>query len=335
MKDYYFILGIPFAERNIDAITNAYKSLCADLHPDKYKETDCRQRTEEINEAYLVLSDECIKDKYDEHLIKSKLGNSNEYDSDLDSQINAKREEAKRFTSSFFEQYNKQKTQKSKFSWCRGHGIALIIFLVLSLLGIVVYIISNPFSFKVPDDWSYYEMGNAFSISVPPTLEVRHDDDPYTQNLNKLPYDLNNRDVIFQQKNLSNLSNSAKQTYCRILINYYNEPGAFPRYNETEDINNEAKQFLDEIVYQEVVVPSYLIGSPSYAWIDINGIKAIETSYQRKSSAGKGIVCCKIYLLSNYDELVKIVVAYREGDSQIWANDMSNVIKTFKWKNLK
>jgi len=135
MKDYYSILGIPFAEKNIEVIRNAYKSLCAELHPDKYKGADCQQRTEEVNEAYLVLSDVSLKDKYDEYMITSENGDLAAKAPDLLAAISLKQEDAKRFTSDFFDKYNQHKTKKSKAKWWNGCGIVFVIFMILGSIG--------------------------------------------------------------------------------------------------------------------------------------------------------------------------------------------------------
>ena len=55
--------------------------------------------------------------------------------------------------------------------------------------------------------------------------------------------------------------------------------------------------------------------------------------YSRKGMEGP--VSCAIYLLQNYDEMVKIVVSYRETDAELWQTDLDDVIKTFAWNTLK
>ena len=72
------------------------------------------------------------------------------------------------------------------------------------------------------------------------------------------------------------------------------------------------------------------IGEPTYEWIDISGTKAIEIKYRRKGNQNY-TTSCTIYLLFNYDEMVKMVIAYREQERNLWLPDLDNVIKTFKW----
>jgi hypothetical protein len=86
---------------------------------------------------------------------------------------------------------------------------------------------------------------------------------------------------------------------------------------------------LREMVENELE-PFKLIGEPLYKWISIEGTKAIEISY-RRTGADKYTTACKIYLLFNGNEMVKIIVSYREQESDIWLPDLTNIIKTFTW----
>jgi hypothetical protein len=73
--------------------------------------------------------------------------------------------------------------------------------------------------------------------------------------------------------------------------------------------------------------------TPTYKWININGTKGIDISYSRNGV--EGVVICHIYLFFNYDELAKIVTAYRKVDEDRWKQDVDNIIKTFEWNTLK
>ena len=83
----------------------------------------------------------------------------------------------------------------------------------------------------------------------------------------------------------------------------------------------------------EEIKPYTYVDTPTWRWIDINGTKAIEGSYKRNGENGP--VKCKIYLLSNYSEMVKIIITFREKDSQQWESDLNHVIQTFKWETLR
>jgi len=66
-KDYYAILGVP---RNADSkqISEAFRRLARQYHPDVNKDPQAAEKFKEINEAYQVLSDPEKRKRYDEML---------------------------------------------------------------------------------------------------------------------------------------------------------------------------------------------------------------------------------------------------------------------------
>lgn len=62
--DYYKILGLP-PSASIYEIKKAYRKLALEWHPDKNKNPNATNMFIKINEAYLILSDEEARDKYD------------------------------------------------------------------------------------------------------------------------------------------------------------------------------------------------------------------------------------------------------------------------------
>ena len=74
-----------------------------------------------------------------------------------------------------------------------------------------------------PNNWKNYEIYNAFTLSVPNSVELRKEFDVYTQEVKDISwhgYKINTRNLVFQQKGLSENNKEAFQTYCRIIINY-------------------------------------------------------------------------------------------------------------------
>lgn len=343
LKDYYSILGIQYGEDNHNTILNAYKSMSAKLHPNKYKKGDCKDRTLEINEAYLILTDPIVKKQYDDYYMAQTKGFDVSSSYYFLSMLNPKLDQAKTYTEDFFQKYERYKSRKQKTSWFSG---CLVAFLILSAIGQGIkgcvqgiqeaspppaQKISQLSSYSTPPNWSTYNIMNAFSISIPNTMEVRKEDDPYTKLLTNNHIAISNADVVFQQRELSQMTESGYSTYCRVLISYAEDySDEYLRHDETEEFNSETKKVFDELVEQEVA-PYTMIGYPSYKWIDINGTKAVQSSYRRNGDFGP--VNCKMYILFNYHEMTKIIIAYRENDSELWSEDMGNVIKTFKWVN--
>lgn len=170
-------------------------------------------------------------------------------------------------------------------------------------------------------------------ISVPNSMELRNDHDNYTQWVSKNQGILSCADAVFQQKNLSEMSDDSYQTYARVLIQHQSLLPADVEHNyESPGLSEEDYRNLREMVDEEIGPYSY-VETPTWRWIDINGTKAIEGTYRRNGENGP--VKCKFYLLSNYDEMVKMIIAYRESDSSFWESDLENVIKTFKWSRPK
>ncbi len=75
------------------------------------------------------------------------------------------------------------------------------------------------------------------------------------------------------------------------------------------------------------------VKTPTYDWVDIGGSKAIRIRYTR--TGVKGTVACTIYIFPNYDEMAKIVTAYRVNDESMWKTAVDNAVSTFKWKQPK
>lgn len=183
----------------------------------------------------------------------------------------------------------------------------------------------------IPDDWIKYEFDNSYLLSVPDNMELRHDYDVYTRWLADGLGFISSADVVFQQNNLSSFSAEARNTYARILVQHYSVPaGEADHFYEYPSLGEEDYVDLNEIVEGEVK-PASFIDSPKWRVIDILGTKAIEGTYKR--TGFEGPVKCKFYLLSNYNEMVKVIVAYREKESDVWEEDLSKVIYSFKWKN--
>ena len=259
------------------------------------------------------------------------------------SMFTPKIDQAKAYTDEFFRKYEKYKSRKQKTSWFSG---CLVAFLILGAIGQGVKgcvqgikdaspepatNVTQLASFGTPSNWSTYNIMNAFSISIPNTMEVRKEDDPYTKLLANNNFAISNADAVFQQKELSQMTKAGYSTYCRVLIAYsedYSEE--LLRHNETEEFDSETTKIFDDLVNQEVE-PYTILGTPMHKWVDINGTKAVQSSYRRQGDYGP--VNCKMYILFNYHEMAKIIIAYRENDSELWSEDMGNVIKTFKWNN--
>lgn len=329
MKNYYDILGLSPFEGSQEAILSAYKSGTSKLRESVYDKANIAQQLISLNEAYLVLLDELLKERYDHALRTSQT------DKDLENALLAKYSKAKDFITGKLATVPKRKKSKWPAIICGFFllsGFGQIIIGVLKPVLISSDATSQTLEQYLPSsEWKRYELSDAFNISIPNSMELRKENDPYTQILNSDV--LSNAEAVFQQKDLSMMSSEALDTYCRILIQHYGVPsGEVGHHNQAPYITQEDRDSLKEMVDAEVEPYSY-VTQPSFQWIDVAGTKALEATYKR--TGVNGPVNCHLYLLMNYDEVVKIVIAYRERDSDYWKTDMENVIRTFKWNVLK
>lgn len=63
-KDYYEILNLE-KDANQSEIKDAFRSQSKKWHPDKNKDADTKSRMQDINEAYIILSDPEARKRYD------------------------------------------------------------------------------------------------------------------------------------------------------------------------------------------------------------------------------------------------------------------------------
>ena len=331
MKNYYSILGLSTYEDNQDVILAKYKEITARLRSQVLSK-DVKNQLIEVNEAFLVLSDKELKKKYDYSF------SSNSQDNTLLSGISLKHDRAVQFVS---EKLDNAPKKRKKNKW----PAIICGFFLLSALGTVSRTCTQVYrqeksshaeiveTFITPSDWSEYKIAGAMTISVPNTMELRNDYDDYTQWMSNNIGVLSSADAVFQQKNLSEMSDDAYQTYARVLIQHYSFSPADVEYHyESPGLTSEDYRNLREMVDEEIKPYTY-IDTPTWRWIDINGTKAIEGSYRRNGENGP--VKCKIYQLSNYSEMAKIIIPFREKDSQQCESDLNHVIQTFKWDTLR
>ena len=329
MKNYYNILGLSSYEDSQDVVLLRYKEMTAHLRSQVLSK-DVKEQLIEVNEAFLVLSDKELKRKYDYSL------SSNSQDTTLLSGITLKHERAAQFVS---EKLDNAPKKRKKSKW----PAILCGFFLLSALGTVSRTCTQAYRqekssqaeivevFTAPSDWSEFNIDGAIKISVPNTLELRKDYDDYTQWMSNNIGVLSSADAVFQQKNLSEMSDDAYQTYARVLIQHYSfSPADVEHHYESPGLTAEDYRNLREMVDEEIKPYTY-VDTPTWRWIDINGIKAIEGSYRRNGDNGP--VKCKFYLLSNFSEIAKIIITFREKDSRRWESDLNSIIRTFKWEN--
>ena len=107
MKNYYNILGLSSYEDSQDVILAKYKEITARLRSQVLSK-DVKNQLNEVNEAFLVLSDKELKKKYD------YLFSSNPQDTTLQSSISLKHDRAVQFVS---EKLDNAPKKRKKNKW--------------------------------------------------------------------------------------------------------------------------------------------------------------------------------------------------------------------------
>ena len=284
-------------------------------------------------------------------------------DENLRQDINNARQYAKDLVDEFFASLRNDSKRAAKGAWDGAKGYVYV-GVLFAIIGLVVALCSSHYDsdvgdsdeikivkpevqvsnnssdirnnteqYQAPSDWTKYEIDGSFFISVPTTVELRHQDDVYTKQLDDMRLNINKDVVIFQQKNLSKGAND--NHYCRIIFQHFvGNREDFLRSKEQEFLGPEWQQSLTEMVTNELAGNQTLVGKPTFRWIDVNeNTKAIEVAYRRTGN-NNNTTHVTIYLLQNYNEMVKMLVSYREQEKDMWLPDLNNVIKTFKWNNL-
>lgn len=188
-------------------------------------------------------------------------------------------------------------------------------------------------------EWMNYEFSNAFTMSVPNTVELRNKNDLYSQEVKNVRwhgYKINLNNVAFQQKGLAVNSPEAFETYCRILVNYEKgNAGDFYKATEYEELGAEDILYLQKSVKQgNEAAGNEIIGEPEICWIKIGNIYALEFGYVRSGTEDNRV---QVYTYSffNNDETVTITLSYWVKDREKWEKDFQNLIRTFAWNKLK
>mgnify|MGYP003504227935 CR=1 FL=1 len=156
----------------------------------------------------------------------------------------------------------------------------------------------------------------------------------YTQIKKKYNLPVNDDIVIFQQDGLSRRTEAALGKYCRVMIQYISGSyGDFLNKTETDELNYEYAALFQEMVTAEIGPASRQMGEISYCWKEIKGQKFIEITYRRTGTDFDASipVKCKLCIFQNNNEMVKMILAYREKEKDIWENDFSLILKSFKW----
>ncbi|GAB6963285.1 hypothetical protein J5A51_04685 [Prevotella fusca JCM 17724] len=135
-------------------------------------------------------------------------------------------------------------------------------------------------------------------------------------------------------------TDSKKYFYSRVAIDYFREKqGTFAKRNEYILVS-EVYKLLDKMVDAEIKNPDLILNGPFYDCSETNQMPStdngftstyyLDTFYRRKGLTGNGPVSVHIFIMQNYDKMVKMMISYHDKDSLTF-NNLFQSIKTFKW----
>lgn len=338
IKNYYNILGIADGEQNPESIKYAYQSLSAELHPKKYTAYDCQSRTADINEAFLVLTDENLKREYDAYrqstATEEELASPSE---ELLTAIAHKKSQAEAFTAHFFAEYVEFQEKRKKNRKKNKHIVWIIVaclFLVPFLIGVISACprsarhVDELGAYETPQDWVNCRFGDIFSISVPPDMEFSIDESIEFMPINQFNgTEIQSEDMVLY-RTVSTTTDGEHAVICAYYV--VDNTDDYLRYNETEEVNSYSREELDKSV-EQIMSPLNIVGEPSYRWIDINGAKALEaTCFLFNDGYYNG----KLYMFNNYHELA-FLVTYFPTELSRYSTEFENIVRTFKWNHLQ
>ncbi len=369
-KDYYKILGIS-TSATADEVKKAYRSQSMRWHPDRNPGKDTTSIMQDINEAYNILRDTDTRARYDAEYasyMKAKYSQANTVKTEADYEVKDEtlkqdmgraRKDAEDYVREFFASL-KEDAAKAKTGAWQEIKPYLIGFLILQVIGVVLLVCGRSCKGKceqkalaelavppVPSsleafvptakdgDWQKNEFFEAFSVFIPPIMELRKKDSPYAQHLDSIGMASFDSLVVFCQRGLPDMAPEAFKAYSRIMLFYSKDSqGAYLNRNETVEVSPDDAGII-ETVDEQIGWASHLMGQISTKWIKVNGANGLQISYRRSGvEHDESIpVACRIVIFHDNNQAVMMILSYREKESGIWKDDFDKVLRSFKWIN--
>lgn len=228
--------------------------------------------------------------------------------------------------------------------------IALVgVIVIFAFIGIWKYSSNNP---KPHPDWTFYSFPNVFSISIPPTMEMRndlsitgkminafHDSKIFHMMCDECDIFYEKSKVIFQpvgmNSNERQVIAKASAIYARILINfdYNDEMGQRDIKFMTRSDFKEYDKIVGERYKTEYECMFPYLSNKTFVWhpskkMKINGKYCIVNEYERMGL--DGMVKIKKYIFLYDGKVIEITMSYRESEKEKFADDFEEVINSFK-----
>lgn len=371
-KDYYKILGISNSA-TADEVKKAYRSQSLRWHPDRNPGKDTTSVMQDVNEAYNILKDCDTRTRYDVEYaayMRAKNSPTNTVKTEADYEVRDEtlkrdmgraRKEAENYVKEFLASLREDANKAKNGAW-EAIKPYLIGFVILQAIGLLLLVCTNgcgrqgeqktlaelsespvPKSLNtfVPtakdEGWRCDEFFDAFSLCTPPTVEFREKSSPFAQHLDSVLAYATSYDstIVFCQKGLPNMDPEAFKTYGRIMLFYSKgTTGSYLYRDETVYVMPDEDDILEMVDFQ-IGEFSHLMGHISTDWIRVNGANGLQICYHRSGFGHDETipVVCKMVIFHDDNQVLMMMLAYREKEKDIWEDDFDKVLRSFSWIN--
>lgn len=191
------------------------------------------------------------------------------------------------------------------------------------------------FSQSIDSTFENYKILNVGYISIPNNMEIQSgnykklNDSVQKQISKKFGYEVSDDRVVFQQKGLNTLSQSAFNSYARVILETeIGKPGDYEKLT-TKVTSTEAELAeINNAVKLEISKTIKLITWNGVSIVTINGRSALKISYVRQIGDNPS-VWVDIYRFQNNDRMHSLTLSYRQTDVLVWKPLFAKILKSY------
>jgi hypothetical protein len=363
--NYYEILGIEITASK-DEITQTFRKLAKEYHPDLNKNKDAKTIFINVYEAYSILKDDKKREIYN-NLNFNQNTKQNVKKERAENYYNwkeAARSEAEYYSKTNYKEFS-DKVLKKIIIIAKFTKTIIGFFILLIICGIVSIIITNIINYSistalensnenqennnilpldiddVKNDWKRLFIQDLGSIDIPPTMEVLSGKykEIVTEVKDVMKIDASN--IIIHQKGLNEFEESSFQKYARVLID--TEIGQDKQfesltfninYFSAKDIEELEKIFLmgieDSIKNTDIKIKEWF----PLKLETINGMSSLHFRYIRQLR-NNPLVHVEIFIFFNNDRFHRLTLSYRLSEEEYWKDDLNNILNSFRITNIR
>ena len=195
------------------------------------------------------------------------------------------------------------------------------------------------------EHWQTVLMPNICTFKIPPTMEVQAGtykklSDKLQKEILEIPVDSTR--VLAQQKDLNKYKKKAFKTYARIMVETeYGRKGDYEKITTQLTATKFELRELGGIFRQNMEKELRKISAKGkmtmklISWfpvqiVEINGVSMIHLKYTRSVNNGPEALV-NMYIVQNDDRMHRITISYRISNADLYKDDLSKVINTFKF----